>query len=124
MQNIKDISIKQFLQLKGINPIKDYGYYGMYYSPYREDSNASFKVDYQKNLWHDFGTNEGGSIIDLVMKMGNCSFQEAVSILENNSANNSFSFHGNKFSIKLENKFGNKIENIIPITHPVMFGRL
>ena len=34
MQNIKDISIKQFLQMKGINPIKDYNYYGMYHSPY------------------------------------------------------------------------------------------
>jgi len=122
MQNIKDISIKQFLQTKGINPIKDYGYYGMYHSPYREDGNASFKVDYQKNLWHDFGTNEGGSIIDLVMKMENCSFHEAVSKIDNNTAymhisNNEdefFSFHGNKSS----NIFENKIENIISITHP------
>ena len=121
MQNIKDISIKQFLQIKGINPVKDYGHYGMYYSPYRDDSNASFKVDYQKNLWHDFGTNEGGSIIDLVMKMGNCSFSEAVSKIDNNTAymhisNNEdepFSFHGNKSS----NIFENKIENIISITH-------
>ena len=118
MTNIKDISIKQFLQMKGINLIKDYGYYGMYHSPYREDENASFKVDYQKNLWHDFGTNEGGSIIDLVMKIESCSFYEAVSRLENTPANNSFSFHGNNFSNKLENKFENKIEYIIPITHP------
>ena len=126
MNNIKDISIKQFLQMKGINPAKDYNYYGMYNCPFREDSNASFKVDYQKNLWLDFGTNEGGSIIDLVMKMENCSFQEAVNKLENNSANNSFSFHGNNFSNKLENKFENKfenkIENIIPITHPKLIG--
>jgi len=122
MQNIKGISIKQFLQMKGINPAKDYNYYGMYYSPFREDRNTSLKVEYQKNLWHDFGTNEGGSIIDLVMKMENCSFHEAVSKLENNTAymhigNNedkSFSFHGNKSS----NIFENKIENIIPITHP------
>ena len=126
MQNIKDISIKQFLQMKGIHPVKEYGYYGMYYSPYREDGNASFKVDYQKNLWHDFGTSEGGSIIDLVMKMGNCSFSEAVSRLEAQSNgqlskpltgaldkrnnDNSFSFQGNRFE--------NKIENILPITHP------
>ena len=126
MNNIKDISIKQFLQMKGINPIKEYSHYGMYQSPYRKDENASFKVDYQKNIWYDFGANEGGSIIDLVMKMEDCSFSEAVSKLENNHAymhisnneDNSFSFHGNKSSNKLENKFENKIENIIPIKHP------
>ena len=121
MNTLKEISIKQYLASMNIHPAKDYNYYGMYHSPYREDGNASFKVDYQKNLWHDFGTNEGGSIIDLVMKMRNCSFSEAVSKLENNPAymhisNNedkSFSFHGNKSS----NIFENKIENIIPITY-------
>jgi len=122
MNNLKEISIKQYLAGMNIHPAKDYNYYGMYNCPYREDRNASFKVDYQKNLWHDFGTNEGGSIIDLVMKMENCSFQEAANKLGNNPAymhisNNeekSFSFHGNKSS----NIFENKIENIIPITHP------
>ena len=122
MNNLKEISIKQYLAGMNIHPAKDYNYYGMYNCPYREDRNASFKVDYQKNLWHDFGTNEGGSIIDLVMKMRNCSFSEAVSNLENNpaymhisnNADNHFSFHGNKSS----NIFENKIENIIPITHP------
>ena len=122
MKNVKDISIRWFLQERGINPAKDYNNYGVYYSPYREDNNVSFKVDYEKNLWIDYGTGEGGSIIDLVMKMENCSFHEAANKLENNSAymhiinneDNFSSFHGNKFSNKLENK----IENIIPITHP------
>ncbi|KAA6337152.1 DNA primase [termite gut metagenome] len=66
-----------------IHSVKDYEYYGMYHCPHREDRNASFKVDYNKNIWHDFGISEGGSIIDLVMKMGNCSFFEAVTKFEN-----------------------------------------
>jgi hypothetical protein len=66
----------------GIHPVKDYGYYGMYHCSYREDRNASLKVDYNKNIWYDFGTSEGGSIIDLVMKMENRSFHEAVIMLE------------------------------------------
>ena len=101
MKNVKDISIRWFLQERGINPVKYYSNYGLYYSPYREDNSASFKVDYDKNLWIDYGTGEGGSIIDLVMKMENCSFHEAANRLERNPANvhlgsnadNNFSFH-------------------------------
>ena len=122
MNKLKEISIKQYLAAMNIHPVIGYSHYGMYHSPYREDNKASFKVDYDKNLWVDYGTGEGGSIIDLVMKMEKCSFLEAVNKLENYSAymhisnneDNFSSFHGNKFSNKLENK----IENIIPITHP------
>jgi len=114
LYEIKQINIHVYLGQKNIHPVKDYNYYGMYHCPYRDDNNASFKLDYNKNLWHDFGTNEGGSIIDLVMKIENCSFSEAMSKLENNFTINSFSFHGNNFSNKIENK----IECIIPITHP------
>lgn len=121
-QKIKQKSIREYLSNLGIYPAKDYGYYGLYHSSYREDHKASMKVDYDKNLWVDYGTGEGGSIIDLVMKMENCSFHEAANRLERKCANvhlgsnaeNSFSFHRNKFLNKLENN----IENIIPITHP------
>jgi len=106
--------IRNYLAGMNILPAKDNGYYGMYHSPYREDNTASMKVDFDKNLWIDYGTNEGGTLIDLVMKMNNCSFHEAISKFEKDSANKSFSFHGNNFS----NKFENKLENIIPITHP------
>jgi hypothetical protein len=120
MGNIKNISIRQFLQMKGIYPAKDYGYYGMYHCPFRSDHNASFKVDYNKNVWHDFGTNEGGTIIDLVMKMENCSFYEAAYKLEREYAtnSNSFSFHGNMVSNEIKNNVSTTIQNIIPITHP------
>jgi hypothetical protein len=75
-------------------------------------------VDYRRNIWHDFGTNEGGSTIDLVMKTENCSFHEAANRLEkgsvdvqiSNSADKPFSFHGDNPSIV--------IQNIVPITHP------
>jgi DNA primase len=115
---IKQLPIRDYLANSGIYPARDYGYYGMYQSPFREDHNASFKVDYNKNVWHDFGTNEGGSIIDLVMKMENCSFHEAANRLErkyadvqiSSHADKSFSFHGDNPS--------NIIQNILPITHP------
>ena len=84
------ISIKDFLANQGILPTKEMNGYGMYLSPLRDEKTASFKVDYDKNLWYDFGTGEGGSIIDLVMKLENCSIGDAIAKLKDNS---SFSFH-------------------------------
>jgi len=80
--NVKDISIKGYLAERGIYPVKEYYGYGMYLSPYRNEQHPSFKVDYRKNLWRDFGAHEGGSIIDLVMKMQNCTLTQAMHILE------------------------------------------
>lgn len=82
LQEIKQISIRQYLADLGIYPAKDSSRYAMYNSPFREDRNASLKVDYPKNLWIDYGTNEGGTLIDLVMKMEHCSLHEAISMLE------------------------------------------
>ncbi|KAA6310809.1 DNA primase, partial [termite gut metagenome] len=96
MDTIKHISIKQYLQERGINPTIERGYYGMYCAPFRKDNHPSFKVDYHRNIWFDFGTNEGGSIIDLVMKMESCSLKEAAAKLEKEYAGiepDSFSFH-------------------------------
>ena len=47
LSEIKQISIREFLKNMGIHHQKDYGYYGMYFCPFRKDQNASFKVDYR-----------------------------------------------------------------------------
>lgn len=103
----KDINrypIKEYLVGINIYPVKDRGYYGMYHSPFREDNNASMKVDYNKNLWIDYGANAGGTLIDLVMWMENCSTGEAIRLLERQLAGTeSFSFHRNRESIAKEN---------------------
>jgi hypothetical protein len=122
MENIKQISIGKYLERKGIKSVKNYGHYAMYHCPFRDDHTASFKVDFAKNLWHDFGTGEGGSIIDLVMNMENLSFHEAVTMLECSAAymhtgsrTGNFSFHRDNFS---EKSPSNRLLNVIPITHP------
>ncbi|KAA6304830.1 DNA primase [termite gut metagenome] len=73
----------------------------MYCSPFRKENHPSFKVDYYLNLWRDFGSGEGGSIIDLVMKMETISFHEAASKLEKKYETAgietaTFSFHRDK----------------------------
>jgi len=138
LPEIKQMSIRKYLHDSGINPVKDYRHYGMYHCPYRNDRSASFKVDYSKNIWHDFGTNEGGSIIDLVMKIENCTFNEAVIRLENKGAyiqstgqptkqpniaslqysNVAISQHSSDHSFSFQDSPAITIQNIIPITHP------
>ena len=76
-EEIKRISIRAYLAARGIKPRWERGNRGMYLSPLRKERTASFSVSYDKNLWHDFGTGEGGSIIDLVARMEGCSEIEA-----------------------------------------------
>ena len=81
LQYIKAIPIADYLHACGIEPAKRYNSYALYHAPYREDPNASLKVDFRQNLWHDYGTSQGGSIIDLVMQMQGCSAYEAMAHL-------------------------------------------
>jgi 5S rRNA maturation endonuclease (ribonuclease M5) len=64
-------NIKDFLASKNIHPIKDYNTYGMYLSPLREENKASFKVDYQKDLFIDYGSGKGGNMTVLSHLLSN-----------------------------------------------------
>ncbi|MFR9525819.1 MAG: toprim domain-containing protein [Rikenellaceae bacterium] len=82
MTDVKNISIKEYLASRGITPKRETTHSGYYLSPLRSETTPSFHVSYDKNLWHDFGADEGGSIIDLVMQLDNCSVAEAYRKLE------------------------------------------
>ncbi|MDL2277400.1 toprim domain-containing protein [Parabacteroides sp. OttesenSCG-928-G07] len=119
--------IREYLAGLNIHPAKDKGYYGMYHSPYREDNNASMKVDYNKNLWIDYGTNEGGTLIDLVMRIENCSNGEAMRSLEQRlSEVPSFSFHGNNTPERKEAKSEStiRINGVAPLSSPLLMDYL
>lgn len=116
-KTINQFSIKDYLASMGIYPAKDKTYYGMYHSPFREDKDASMKVDYNKNLWIDFGSNEGGTLIDLVMRMESCSNGEAMRSLEQRlSGRLSFSFHGNNTLEGKEAEPAIRITGVAPLS--------
>ena len=48
---------------------------------FHEDKTPSFIV-FPENRWHCFGCNEGGSVIDFVMKKENLDFIDAVRLLK------------------------------------------
>lgn len=50
----------------------------MYSSPFRRDRSPSFKVFKEENRWYDFGEGTHGRAVDLVMRIENCSFPEAM----------------------------------------------
>jgi hypothetical protein len=81
-QQANSISIRDYLAGMNIRPKRDRHFYGMYHSPFRPETVPSFKVDYRKNLWFDFGAGEGGTMIDLVMRIHGCTFREAMRRLE------------------------------------------
>ncbi len=118
LEDIKKISIREYLEQIGISPAKENNRYGMYRSPFREDRDASMKVDYNQNLWIDYGTGEGGSIIDLVSRIEKCSIGEAIKRLDDKS----FSFHGNTVPPKQDSVI--KIEEVLPIETPALIAYL
>ena len=108
---IKRYSIVEYLEKKGIRPVRRTPAYAMYRSPLREETRPSFKVDTEKNLWIDYAESRGGSIIDLYMRLEDCTLSEAICRLEQNAPDNtahSYSFTNRGISIS-----PNQIENVM-----------
>ena len=90
---IKRYSIVEYLERKGIKPVRRTPAYALYRSPLRAETHPSFKVDTKKNLWIDYAEGRGGSIIDLCMRMEGCTLSEAIRRLgQNASDNGTYSF--------------------------------
>ena len=79
-------------------------------SPFRAEKTPSFKINPKLNTWYDFGIGEGGTILDLIMKLENKDTKEAVKRLrelagDTTTSNNNFSF------FPQQNTFNNKSNN-------------
>ena len=88
LSRIKRYPIVEYLERKGIKPVRKTPTYVMYRSPLREETHPSFKVDTEKNLWIDYAEGRGGSIIDLCMRMEGCTLSEAIRHLGQNAPDN------------------------------------
>lgn len=82
VNEIKAIPIAGYLDSKGIKPNKKKGNALYYCASWRGGDNPlSVQVDTAKNVWYDYVTGEGGSIIDLVMKVERCDNATAMKFL-------------------------------------------
>ena len=65
IETAKQINLADYLHSLGYSPVKQQGINLWYKSPLREETEASFKVNTERNQWYDFGLGKGGSIIEL-----------------------------------------------------------
>ena len=69
IQTAKQIKIADYLHSLGFSPIKQQGINLWYKSPLREETEASFKVNTERNQWYDFALGKGGNIIALAQEL-------------------------------------------------------
>ena len=101
-EKARNINIVSTLAKSGHFPVRKTEKEAWFLSPFRSETQASFKVSLKENYWIDFGTFEGGSTIDLIMKMENCSVKEALERLSGNMGH--FSFHRRPNPTKKEHR--------------------
>lgn len=69
IQEAKTIKLADYLQSLGYSPVKQQGNNLWYKSPFRQETEASFKVSVEHNLWFDYGLGKGGNIIALAQEL-------------------------------------------------------
>ena len=69
IQTAKQIKIADYLHSLGFSPVKQQGINLWYKSPLREETEASFKVNTERNQRYDFALGKGGNIIALAQEL-------------------------------------------------------
>jgi len=69
IQEAKAIRLADYLQSLGYSPVKQQRNSLWYKSPFREESEPSFKVNTGLNQWFDFGLGKGGNILALAWEL-------------------------------------------------------
>jgi len=83
----RNISVIKTLANLGYFPTRQTEKEAWYLSPFRSETEASFKVSISLNRWYDHGEGIGGNSIDLVCKIKNCSVGTALQFLETTGIN-------------------------------------
>lgn len=80
-ETARNFSVEKALEKLGHFPKKTTEKEAWFLSPFRSESQASFKVSKTKNRWYDHGEGIGGNVIDLVCKILKCSIQDTLVFL-------------------------------------------
>ena len=71
IDDIKKISLVEFLNQLGYQPTGRDSKGLWFYSPYRSERKPSFHVNPRKDVWFDFGSGAGGDIFTLAGELCN-----------------------------------------------------
>lgn len=67
----KRLPLKDILAALTLTPVKEVRGELWYLSPFRAESEPSFKINLERNIWYDFGLGNGGNVIDFAMQYAN-----------------------------------------------------
>ncbi len=81
----RNIPIENVLSRIGLFPKRNLDKESWYFSPFRSETKASFKVSKVLNRWYDHGEGRGGNVIDLIILLRNCTVSEALGFLKEES---------------------------------------
>ena len=115
-KSARNISITEVLGKLEHFPKRESEKEAWFLSPFRSETQASFKVSKIHNRWYDHGKGIGGNVIDLVSQIFNCSVQQALEFLNDNLS--FFSFHQQPLFIEAEN--GIAVVKAKEIMHPAL----
>ncbi|WP_335965392.1 toprim domain-containing protein [Galbibacter sp. PAP.153] len=118
-ETARSICIIQTLAKLGHFPTRKSEKEAWFLSPFRSESEASFKVSLRLNRWYDHGAGIGGNVIDLICLIKQCSVKEALMVLDKETLD--FSFHQPP---RLEKEPGIKIIKVNSINHPALLDYL
>ena len=80
-ETARNFSVEKALEKLGHFPKKTTEKEAWFLSPFRSETQASFKVSKTKNRWYDHGEGIGGNVIDLVCKILKCSIKDTLMFL-------------------------------------------
>ena len=115
-ETARDFSVEKALEKLGHFPKRTTEKEAWFLSPFRSETQASFKVSKTKNRWYDHGEGVGGNVIDLVCRILKCSIKEALEFLGDGIKG--FSFQQQQvFNI---NEIKIEVTKIQELTHPAL----
>ena len=120
------IDLVDYLSSLGHYPkkVKEPDYW--FLSPFRNETDASFKVNRKRNIWYDHGIGKGGNLIEFGKLYFNCSFAEFLNRLIDLS-DKSFSFHNPSQKASLPKRWGSPIIQVTDqriISNPALISYL
>lgn len=90
-EKAREISLLDTMAKLGLFPTKKSEKEAWFLSPFRSETQASFKLSLVLNRWYDHGEGIGGNVLDFIIKLKRCSIKEALEFLSQDIG--AFSFH-------------------------------
>jgi len=78
----KEIHMRDLLDALGYQPFREQKGELWYLSPFRQETDASFKITRDGGGWYDHGEGAGGNILDFVMRYHKVDFRGALQTLD------------------------------------------